>query len=144
MSKLRVLATLAVVLVTLAVVLVRGLGSNLVYYATPTEVLAARSSNAHDRLRLGGQVVPGTVVKSAHGVRFVVGDGTSRVTVVGDARLPTMFGPGQGVVVEGYLAGGRTLHPVFRADTVLVKHGSDYRPPTEAPSVGTRRAVRAR
>jgi cytochrome c-type biogenesis protein CcmE len=124
------------------VVLVRGLGANLVYYATPTEVLADHQSGAEHRLRLGGQVLPGTVARSGHRVSFVVGDGTSQVTVVGADKLPSMFRPGEGVVVEGYLAGGAG-HRTFRADTVLVKHGSDYQPPTTAPSAPAAAAPQA-
>jgi cytochrome c-type biogenesis protein CcmE len=45
--------------------------------------------------------------------------------VVNTGGVPSLFRAGQGVVVEGVLGGDGAFH----ADTVLVKHSNEYRPP---------------
>jgi cytochrome c-type biogenesis protein CcmE len=119
-----VVATLAVC-VCLGWVVLGGLRSSLVYYETPTELLNARSEWIGERVRMGGLVVPGSVHSAPNGMRFVVSDGLNRIPVIETSDVPSMFGAGRGVVVEGtYEADG-----VFEADTVLVRHDDDYRPP---------------
>ena len=131
MSRVRLIAALVVVIAALAWVSTRGLASNLVYYRTPSEVVA--EAEAGERIRMGGYVEPGSSEHGGDGVRFVVTDGTARVNVLGTGEVPALFRDGQGVVLEGtWGADG-----VFHADTILVRHGSDYRPPSpgETPSV---------
>ncbi|MGH2725167.1 MAG: cytochrome c maturation protein CcmE [Actinomycetota bacterium] len=119
------MVAIAVVAGSLIWVATRGLSGNLVYFRTPTEVLEAGDEIVGDRIRLGGQVTPGTSRQTGEGFRFVVTDGTTRLTVLDTAGVPSLFRDGQGVVAEGFY--GRD--GVFHADTVLVKHGSEYRPP---------------
>jgi cytochrome c-type biogenesis protein CcmE len=120
----RLIAGLVVIGVALAWVGTRGLAGNLVYYRTPTEVVA--DAGAGERMRMGGLVEPGSPRDVGGGIRFIVTDGSTRVTVVGTGDVPALFREGQGVVVEGtYGADG-----AFHADTVLVRHGSEYRPPS--------------
>ena len=114
---------LALIAGSLGWVAFKGLSSSLVYYRTPTEVLA--TPDVGQRARLGGYVVPGSVQRDGSTVRFVVTDGTSRMTVVDTGGVPALFRDGQGVVVEG--AYGRD--GAFHADTVLVKHNGVYEPP---------------
>jgi cytochrome c-type biogenesis protein CcmE len=116
---------IAVIAGSLAWVATRGLGGNLVYYRTPTEVLEAGDGLVGDRIRLGGQVVPGTVRRSSGNVTFLVTDGDTRMTVVGSGGVPSLFREGQGVVIEGVYG----TDGAFHAEDVLVKHGSEYRPP---------------
>ena len=125
MSRLRVIVVLAVVAGTLGWVAARGLSENLVYYSTPTEVLGGVGGAVGERIRLGGYVMPGSVQEEGDEVRFIVTDGTTRVSVVGTGGVPSLFREGQGVVVEGAMGSDGRFH----ADTVLVKHGSEYRPP---------------
>ena len=120
---------LAVVAGTLIWVATKGLSGNLIYYKTPTEVLHAGSSIVGERIRVGGYVVPGSVEGSGAIVRFVVTDGTTRLSVVNTGTVPALFSDGRGVIVEGtYGADG-----VFHSDTLLVKHNGVYTPP--APGV---------
>jgi cytochrome c-type biogenesis protein CcmE len=101
------------------------LGGNLVYFKTPTEVLREGHAVVGQRIRLGGQVVPGTVRRSEDVVRFVVTDRTTRITVIDTGGVPSLFEQGQGVVVEGFYGEDGAFH----ADTVLVKHSDSYRAP---------------
>ena len=116
---------IAVVAGSLIWVATRGLGGNLVYFRTPTEVLEAGDEVVGDRIRLGGQVAPGTSRQTRDGFLFIVTDGTTRMTVLDTGGVPALFRDGQGIVAEGFYG----EDGVFHADTVLVKHGSEYRPP---------------
>jgi cytochrome c-type biogenesis protein CcmE len=121
----RVILVLLIVLGSLGWVAARAVSGNLVYYVTPTEVLSRGEADVGDRIRLGGLVDRGSVSKLRDRIRFVVSDGTSRITVVATGAVPALFRPGQGVIVEGtYGTDG-----AFHADTVLVKHAEVYRPP---------------
>ena len=124
MIRARVVVPLLVVAGALAWVATRGLAGNLVYYRTPSEVAAQASPG--ERLRMGGYVEPGSVRETDSGLRFLVTDGSTRVTVLRSGGVPSLFREGQGVVVEGtYGADG-----AFHADTVLVRHDSEYAPPS--------------
>jgi cytochrome c-type biogenesis protein CcmE len=123
--RVRVVVLLVLIVGALAWVGTQALSGNLVYYVTPTELLEQRPAPG-ERLRLGGQVVPGSVHDVADGVDFVVTDGSTRMTVVHAGATPALFETGVGVVVEGsYGADG-----AFHSDTMLVKHGEEYRPPS--------------
>jgi cytochrome c-type biogenesis protein CcmE len=124
-SKRRVIVALLVIAGALGWVLVSGLRNSLVYYRTPTEILKMGRTAIGEPIRLGGYVVPGSVQHGANALRFVVSDGTSRMSVATTAEVPSLFRSGQGVVLEGQE--GRD--GAFHADTVLVKHNGVYRPP---------------
>ena len=60
-----------------------GIGDNLVYFLTPSELMA-RGTDAYDgAVRLGGEVKPGSVQWNAQALdlRFVLTDGTREVSV---------------------------------------------------------------
>lgn len=107
-----------------------GVEENLVYFLTPSE-LVAKGEKAIDRpVRLGGQVVPGSVQWNADALdlRFRVTDGTKEVLVHSTGAPPQMFRAGIGVVVEG--KHGRS--GVFESHSLMVKHSNEYRAPTKA------------
>ena len=123
--RLRVAACLAVVVLALAWVAVRGLTGNFVYYLTPTDIVAHHKAQVGQRVRLGGYVVPGSVRHSGSVLMFTVTDRTDSMRVSDTGAVPELFKAGQGVVLEGFLgADGR-----FHADTTLVQHNGDYFPP---------------
>jgi cytochrome c-type biogenesis protein CcmE len=126
--RVRVVVLLVLITGSLAWVGTQALSGNLVYYVTPTELLQQHPA-PDERLRLGGQVVAGSLHDIADGVDFVVTDGTTRMSVVHTGTTPSLFKSGTGVVLEGtYGTDG-----AFHSDTMLVKHGEQYRPP--APGV---------
>jgi len=108
------------IVVVLLVVLVTGLNANLVYFNTPTEMMQQQPGDA--RLRLGGQVVPGTVTDTPTGVTFDVTDGRETVAVAHTGAPQQLFQEGIGVVVEGTWDGNE-----FHSDTMLVKHDENYK-----------------
>lgn len=100
------------------------LRDNIVFFYTPSE-LATKKPASGARLRIGGLVREGSVVKSGdRDVRFAVTDRTSDLDVFYSGLLPDLFREGQGVVVEGVL----TPDGGFRADSVLAKHDERYMP----------------
>jgi cytochrome c-type biogenesis protein CcmE len=124
-SKRRVIVALVVIAASLGWVAAKGLGNSLLYYRTPTEVVRLGDQLIGERFRLGGLVLPGSIQHRGDALRFVVSDGTTRITVVATGTVPALFRAGQGVVVEGEESRDGT----FRADTVLVKHNGVYSPP---------------
>ncbi len=126
MTKTRVVVLLGVIVVALGWVAAQALSSNLVYYQTPTELLAKGDPAVGERVRLGGLVARGSIEQLSGGrVRFILTDGTSRMTVIDTGDVPLLFKDDKGVVVEGAM----TTDGTFHADTVLVQHGDSYRPP---------------
>ena len=104
-----------------------GVEENLVYFLTPSE-LVAKGDKALDRpVRLGGQVVAGSVQWNADALdlRFKVTDGTKEVLVHSTGAPPQMFRAAIGVVVEGKY--GRS--GVFESHSLMVKHSNEYRAP---------------
>jgi cytochrome c-type biogenesis protein CcmE len=116
----RFLVPAALLVVVLGVLLVN-LSSSLVYFITPTELIAANDDTT-ERRRLGGQVVTGTVVEEPEGIRFDVTDGRETVAVYHSGAPQQLFQEGIGVVVEGTWNGSE-----FHSDVMLVKHDEQYR-----------------
>lgn len=122
----RALAVLAVAVLALTGLLISATRDGLTYWGTPSELMA---QGAPDRdVRLGGLVVQGSVVQDAAGASFVLTDGATDVTVRYAGVLPAAVREGEGAVVEGVLD-GQVLH----AQTVLLRHSNEYRPPESTP-----------
>jgi cytochrome c-type biogenesis protein CcmE len=118
-----VAAALTALGVAVALVLV-ALRDNIVFFYSPSD-LAARQVMPGTRLRVGGLVETGSVVRGERQtVRFNLTDTARAVPVTYVGVLPDLFREGQGVVTEGVLEadGG------FRADSVLAKHDETYMP----------------
>ena len=99
------------------------LRDNIVFFYTPSE-LATKTTAPGARLRIGGLVKEGSVVKSGKDATFVVTDRAKDLKVAYTGLLPDLFREGQGVVVDGVLNAGGD----FRADSVLAKHDERYMP----------------
>jgi cytochrome c-type biogenesis protein CcmE len=112
--------------VLIGFVAVQNLASSAVYYLTPTEA-RDRGVAAGTAARLGGQVETGSLrfEPQTRELRFVLTDGTTRVTVIGSGAPPSLLREGAGAVVEGSFAADGT----FRATAVIAKHDEQYAPP---------------
>jgi cytochrome c-type biogenesis protein CcmE len=113
--------------VLIGFVAVQNLASSAVYYLTPTEA-RQRNVAAGTAARLGGQVETGSLRYDAQtrDLRFVLTDGTTRVSVVGTGAAPSLLREGAGAVVEGTFAADGS----FRATQVIAKHDEQYAPPS--------------
>ena len=119
-------AAIAAIMIFLAV---GGIGENLVYYWSPSELVSAGDKAYGATVRLGGLVAPGSVSRGADGLEleFAVTDGEALVPVHARAVPPAMFREGIGVVVEGSLE----KDGVFETKRLMVKHDNQYQPPGE-------------
>ena len=124
-----VLVLVAVVLAVIGYLAFSSVGSALVYYVTPTELLARGEPAVGETVRLGGQVEVGSVSGPATDLRFVLTDGDSSISVHSTVAPTRSFREGSGAVVEGSLG----ADGVFEATQVIVKHDENY----EAPAPGT-------
>ena len=100
---------------------------SLSLFLTPTEI-AEKNVQPGTRLRIGGLVEVGSVVRADDRLKFNVTDGTRSIGVdcLRDcfANLPDLFREGQGVVVEGMLGQQGRLS----GDQILAKHDERYMP----------------
>ena len=123
------IAAIGVSVAVLAFLAFGGIGENLVYYWSPSELETAGDEAIGATIRLGGLVEPGTIERSADGLttKFAVTDGGSSVPIVTSSVPPAMFREGVGVVVEGTVRKDGS----FETNRLLVKHDNQYRAPGE-------------
>ncbi|MBF0161920.1 MAG: cytochrome c maturation protein CcmE, partial [Magnetococcales bacterium] len=98
----------------------------LVYFYTPTEIKAKGAEMVGRKIRIGGMVQEGSLVRETGTLkmRFLVVDNAERLPVQYEGMTPDLFREGQGVIVEGVWRGSET----FQAATILAKHSEDYVP----------------
>ena len=100
---------------------------SLSLFLTPAEI-AEKNLAPGARLRVGGLVETGSVVRAQDRLKFNVTDGTKSVAVdclnACFANVPDLFREGQGVVVEGVLGQQGWLS----GDQILAKHDERYMP----------------
>ena len=102
----------------------RALKDTITFFYGPTE-LAEKAPAPGTRLRIGGLVKEGSVVRGdGKSLTFVVTDMRKDVRVSYTGQTPDLFREGQGVVAEGVLVSAGE----FRADSVLAKHDEKYMP----------------
>jgi cytochrome c-type biogenesis protein CcmE len=126
-KRLLAVGTLIVAAGALGWVSMSDLGENLVYYWTPTELMANQAKAEGAVVRLGGMVVDGTFHwdPNAQVATFDITDGTQTVHVRSIGNPPQMFREGIGVVVEG----GLNANQVFETEKIMVKHSNEYEAP---------------
>jgi cytochrome c-type biogenesis protein CcmE len=118
-------AAVCVAAIVTIIVLAVVLSKNVVYFRTVSEAVAQRSDEGDNRLRVAGEVVPGTIAETRQGVRFDVTDGKATIPVVHRGDPPGLFKDGAPVVCEGRWSN----RAAFDSDRILIKHGNEYKPP---------------
>jgi len=123
-QRLVLIASVGCVLILAVTLVLFAFRGQITLFRTPTEI-AEQHFPEGQRLRVGGLVAMGSVVKGADGqVDFEVTDTANALKVSFRGLLPDLFREGQGVVAEGTLGPGG----LFVADTVLAKHDERYMP----------------
>lgn len=130
-----ILVLVAVVLAVVAYLAFSGIGSALVYYLTPSELLERGDAAVGETVRLGGQVKPGSIEGEATDLTFVLADAEAEITVHSTVAPTRSFREGSGAVVEGALG----TDGIFEATQVIVKHDENY----VAPEAGGEPSDRA-
>jgi cytochrome c-type biogenesis protein CcmE len=102
---------------------------NLVFFFTPTQILAGEAPKGTN-FRMGGMVLAGSLKRQPDGVTvsFIVTDTSKNIQVNYRGILPDLFKEGKGVVAEGKLVSP----DLFVAEQVLAKHDENYMPPDAA------------
>lgn len=120
-----ILVLVAIVLLVIGYLAFSSVGNALVYYLTPTELLARGDAAVGETVRLGGLVEAGSVSGPATDLTFVVSDGENGIQVHSTVAPTRSFREGSGAVVEGALG----TDGVFEATQVIVKHDENYEVP---------------
>lgn len=107
----------------ICIFLAGALRENIVYFKTPTELLALKE--LPKKLRLGGLVIKGTLKSANSNHQFMVTDQVTNVSVEYTGRLPDLFREGQGIVAIGTYD---IVKKIFVANQLLAKHDQYYRP----------------
>ena len=124
--KLRMLVLILFVLAVAFALVLYALRQNISLFYSPTQVVMGEAPRNH-AIRVGGMVVPGSIIRSAHdlSVQFKITDYQHTIVVHYKKILPDLFREGQGIVAEGELQNGQQ----FNASEVLAKHDEKYMPP---------------
>ena len=132
--KRRLIAVIVIIIGvgTAAVVAIKSLNENMLYFVSPTDV-EEQSLPTGKKFRLGGLVQVDSVSRASDNlaVKFVVTDGAHSVEVQFDGILPDLFREGQGIIAIGELS--TAGH--FEAAEVLAKHDENYMPPEVADAL---------
>jgi len=106
--------------------------SNLVFFFTPSQIVANEAPQGR-AFRVGGLVEERSIARESDGltIRFKVTDTAATVPVVYKGILPDLFKEGKGVVAQGKIG----PDGVFQASEVLAKHDENYMPPEAAEAV---------
>lgn len=103
---------------------------SIVFFYSPTEI-TQQTLKPGQRIRIGGLVETGSVVKNGDTVAFTVTDTAATLAVSYRGILPDLFREGQGIVAEGQM----TTAGIFEASDVLAKHDENYMPPEVADAI---------
>ena len=119
-------AGVAAFVLALAYLVYGGIQQGATYWVTVGELRHGTGAVAHGRVRLGGTVVPGSIVWDAshEHLRFAVTDGTESIPVGYSGVVPDIFSASRQVVVEGALLPDGS----FAATTLLAKCPTKYNP----------------
>jgi cytochrome c-type biogenesis protein CcmE len=114
---------LGLVVVAVGFVVFKGLSDATLFFRNADEAVAEREELGTRRFRLQGTVVEDAVTEGDV-VTFEVSFNDVTVPVRSSDGLPSLFAPGEPVVMEGRFAD--QAEPLFLADRVLVKHDESY------------------
>jgi cytochrome c-type biogenesis protein CcmE len=121
----KVLVGGGVIVAALAYLIYSGVTQSVVYFVTPSELMAAPVDGK--AYRLGGMVQMGTVRWEPRtlDLSFALSDGRATIPVHHKGTAPDLFGEGRGAVVEGTW----TPEGYFKASLIMAKHSEEYTAP---------------
>ncbi|HMV11630.1 MAG TPA: cytochrome c maturation protein CcmE [Nitrosomonas sp.] len=128
-KKMAIIAFSLTALTGAAILVLNVFQSNLVFFFSPTQVVA-KEAPIGKSFRIGGLVEEGSVKRQNDSttVNFAITDTAETIKVVYTGILPDLFKEGKGVVAQGKIANDG----IFYADEVLAKHDENYMPPEAA------------
>ncbi len=113
-----------IIIIAVGYLIFTGLRSNIIYYYTPTEVLAKVEDFYDKGIRIKGNIEDGSIVWNDNklDLSFKLTDGKQTIPVTYHGVVPDTFKYGVEVVIEGKLAADHT----FYATKLLAKCPSKY------------------
>jgi cytochrome c-type biogenesis protein CcmE len=125
-KKVGIIVSLLLVAGALGYLALGNFGDNLVYFFTPSEVVAFSPDHYDQKVRVGGMVVKGSMKtrSNALGMTFELTDGAATIPVTFEGIPPDLFKEGQGAVVEGVWTPAKEFH----SNMIMAKHSEDYMP----------------
>jgi cytochrome c-type biogenesis protein CcmE len=135
----RFLAGGLVIVAAIAYLIWSGVSQSVVYFVTPSELLAAPVPSK--TYRLGGQVQAGSLKwePKSLDLSFTLGDGKASVPVRHKGTPPDLFAEGRGAVVEG----SWTKDGYFKASLILAKHSEEYKAPHDGAEPGYKELMKS-
>ena len=127
--KIAIAAGVVLVLGAIVALVLNAFQSNLVFFYSPTQVVANEAPSGRT-FRVGGLVESGSVKIDGTRIQFIITDSAKAVPVRYEGILPDLFKEGKGVVAQGQFKDG-----VFVAREVLAKHDENYMPPEAADAL---------
>jgi cytochrome c-type biogenesis protein CcmE len=124
-SRRRQIAAGAVIAGAVAFLVAEGLGNATEYYKTVPQAVADRAKLGTTQFRIMG-TVDNDVRRAGDQTEFSITYELVTAHVIDSKSPPQLFKPGIPVVLEGHWSGS-----VFMSDLIMVKHTSNYTPPTD-------------
>jgi cytochrome c-type biogenesis protein CcmE len=128
-----------VIIAAIAYLIWSGVSQSVVYFVTPSELLAAPVPSK--TYRLGGLVQNGSLKwePKSLDLSFTLSDGKASVPVRHKGAPPDLFAEGRGAVVEGsWSADG-----YFKASLILAKHSEEYKAPHDGAQPGYKELMKS-
>jgi cytochrome c-type biogenesis protein CcmE len=128
-----------VIVAAIAYLIWSGVSQSVVYFVTPSELLAAPV--ASKTYRLGGLVQPGSLTwePKTLDLSFTLSDGRASVRVRHKGTPPDLFAEGRGAVVEG----SWTADGYFKSSLILAKHSEEYKAPHDGAQPGYKELMKS-
>jgi cytochrome c-type biogenesis protein CcmE len=128
-----------IVLAALVGLIFSGVKESMVYFYTPTELMAKRESVQGKALRVGGMVVDGSIRWDPQNLllTFQLTDGQGTVSVRHKGTAPDLFKEGAGAVVEG----AWSPEGYFRSSNIMAKHSEEYKPPEHPETLESKKEL---
>jgi len=117
-----------------------GINETKTYYKEIKELAAMDAKTREGRLRVGGDVVPGSIVRDGREVRFTIHQDDLKLNVVynGIDPLPDTFKDGSQALADGKLRSDG----VFQASKIQAKCASKYEAkPIQKPAIQQKQAA---
>ena len=128
-----------VIVAAIAWLIWAGVSQSVVYFVTPSELLAAPIPSK--TYRVGGLVLPGSLKwePKTLDLSFTLSDGKASVPVRHKGAPPDLFAEGRGAVVEGAWTGDG----YFKASLILAKHSEEYKAPHDGADPGYKELIKS-
>lgn len=107
----KLLIAAAVIFAAVGFLVFNAMGSSMAYFQTVGELQASGRGVNGEQVRVGGQVVPGSVSREelSNELRFTVTDGTNTMPVTYEGVVPDIFKDDVEVVAEGTIGPDGTM-----------------------------------